>query len=722
MCDEELSDSPLFSLFLSSPHYTVAAAQQLIVAVPSAASMALLGRPGRELLESHVLRKSPYYQHQYVTLSGKAVALLGAQLQCVSGFAEPRTVAVVGEETYYDDGYASFQVLRISMPLEGRVPPAVLRELQEADGGDVRALERRSVEQWELLLSRATGDAVLPLLSPVPGAASSVFASMARFVHQFNTSYVLVKGFIDHAGAKVADAVARMRDEAMSKARSVNREWAARSRSLLEVHMAVESAVMAAIYRKLFAGLCELYAREEDAMERRALAMRDLSMAQLGVREDAVCQPHVAMALMAQLPTVPTVQLKLVQLEDVSRALTQAVKEQTAASVSTAAAQADDASAEDGGGERRKRDTVLSAEDMIPLTLYVVLHSRLQHVQAHLQLLHHFPPCKQVGGLEHLQVPLANFQAACQIIDSGRTGMEGVEGVEGAESVDGDGVKRPHGAAYEGKESLTPAAVDGVWSSSTSVASVALSSAGGRGRKLSSSSSLGSLSSTLRNRSPSSSPHPPMIRGAAVRSDDDSPHPVGGVPRPPRSRPASARGTVHGGGVSGDEDDGSEALGNRRPRSRSQRRPATLPAPLSNGHAAVGSYPPPSSSASSSPLSRTANPSTNPFDFFDTPEKDALSDPFSLPRALPRPPLPSAAGRSSHATSRGRVVEGRLSSAAASSASSSRTARRESSGRGRAAAEGVVLGEESSGLGDFLSRLKRSDDVVTGSLRATQQR
>ena len=97
MADEELSDSPLFALFLSSPHYPVAASSALIVALPPTASLADVSRVTLlSLLDSHLLRKSPYYQDQYVTANGKSVLLFHSSLQCKSGFAEPRTVQVVG--------------------------------------------------------------------------------------------------------------------------------------------------------------------------------------------------------------------------------------------------------------------------------------------------------------------------------------------------------------------------------------------------------------------------------------------------------------------------------------------------------------------------------------------------------------------------------------------------------------------------------------------------
>ena len=252
---------------------------------------------------------------------------------------------------------------------------------------------------------------------------------------------------------------------------------------------------MAAIYRKLFAGLCELYSKEEEATQAKLQRMRQLSMGELGVREDCRCHPQVAIGLLAQLSSIPTVALQLAQLEDVSRALTAAVKE-------AGQAMAEEAQTAGGdSGERRKRDTVLSAEDMIPLTLYVVLQSGLQHIQAHLQLLHHFAPSRQVGGIDHLQVHLANFQAACHLIDSGRTGMEEAPGGGGDAAVEPHGGHRLRDGLQEGEIEEASTSSGPGWPSSLASAippssSSTASSRAPHSRALSTSASLGSLSSS----------------------------------------------------------------------------------------------------------------------------------------------------------------------------------------------------------------------------------
>ena len=215
MIDDVLSDNPLFALFLSSSHYSVAASQCYTVAVPPAACLVGLSpRLSASLVDSHVLRLSPYFVGQYLTANGRSVGLVdGRSLQCLAGGGwsrddEGRVSRIVERETYYDDDYASFTVLRVDMPLEGRVSADYERavQLEGAGGSLLRLLPRRSVLDHESLLQRLTGD-------------SSALQAVQRFVQQFNSSYVLVRGFLDHAGQKVADACSRLRSGRASQSR-----------------------------------------------------------------------------------------------------------------------------------------------------------------------------------------------------------------------------------------------------------------------------------------------------------------------------------------------------------------------------------------------------------------------------------------------------------------------------------------------------------------------
>jgi len=400
MADEDLNTNPIFAAFLSSSLYSLAASNQLIVAVPFRGSLSTT-KISRDLLESHVLKQSPYYRDEYLTINNKSVSYNSSTLVCKSGWSIiDRAVTIIAQELYYDEEYNSFPVLRISTPLDGKVPDDYLRSLQSAKSSDEGRPEKRSLTENEEFLSRMTGD------SP---NTSGIFNSINKFILQFNASYILVKGFIDHAGHKISDACARFREDCMIKVKSNHRDWSLRPSSPAEIHWSIESLVMDGIHKKLFFGLCEMYQKEEEVLKINMEKLKSTSQKSLGIRSEIVCHPITAINLLSELNSLTTPMMKLIQLENVSRAITQAVKDQTSLSSSTTV----------------NTDTILSAEDIIPLTLYCLIQSNLPHIIANYHFLHYFAPNKQIVSLDHLFVHLANFQAAVQLIQAGEVNNMG---------------------------------------------------------------------------------------------------------------------------------------------------------------------------------------------------------------------------------------------------------------------------------------------------------
>ena len=679
MIDDVLNDNPLFSLFLSSPHYAVAASHSLLVAVPPAASLhGLSPRLSASLVDSHVLRSSPYFVGQYLTVNGRSVGLTdGRTLHCLAGGGwgrdeEGRISRVVASETYYDDSFHSFTVLRVDMPLEGRVSAdyELLVRSEGSGSGLVHLLPRRSLSEHEALLQRLTGD-------------GGVLQSVQRFVQQFNSSYVLVRGFLEHAGQKVADACSRLSQEALSKAAQRAKDAGSLRRQVAEVSAAVECAVLSGIHAKLFGGLVELHAADELRLQAAVRRMRKASMAQLGIRDDIQCQPQAACQLMAALSTQRTPLQKMAQLEEVSRAITQAVRDATDEQQQQQATTApqplhrdgDDDKQRgpaDGAGDQsddggsltesdpssppRKRDLVLSAEDMIPLTVYVLTHSRLQHIAAHLAHCQYFPPSSASQCVDQLAVHWVNFQAACQLVEAGKLSSYGR-----LDEDDEEGKQAVHPVSASTASSLLASSADGMDGLTVSSSVARVSRRVVQHSRSVSSSILSTLHSAVR-RSPSSSPTPPLNRSSSLPTVDDG---SAANIRPPdllrtaTASTASVTATVTSSSASSDS---SVVLR----LARLQRRHATLPTQRRR---------------SRSPATATIQPPLHPH--------SAQQQPHHLP----------AASNSSSSSSR---------SLAASASNGSRSS--------LSSAPWPPSSSEDDRLGHFLSRLKRSEDVVTGNL------
>ncbi|KAG0279949.1 hypothetical protein BGZ95_011772 [Linnemannia exigua] len=74
----------------------------------------------KTFVETHILTPSPYYRGQYLTLDNRVVEIDKEYVKEISGFAQPRSVKILSEETVYNrTSEKPTRVLVIDRPLEG---------------------------------------------------------------------------------------------------------------------------------------------------------------------------------------------------------------------------------------------------------------------------------------------------------------------------------------------------------------------------------------------------------------------------------------------------------------------------------------------------------------------------------------------------------------------------------------------------------------------------
>ncbi|KAF9911133.1 hypothetical protein EC991_004687 [Linnemannia zychae] len=74
----------------------------------------------KTFVETHILTPSPYYRGQYLTLDNRVVEIDKEYVKEISGFAQPRSVKILSEESVYNESSQKpTRVLVIDRPLEG---------------------------------------------------------------------------------------------------------------------------------------------------------------------------------------------------------------------------------------------------------------------------------------------------------------------------------------------------------------------------------------------------------------------------------------------------------------------------------------------------------------------------------------------------------------------------------------------------------------------------
>ena len=438
---EELSTNPFFVALLKHQDLVQhIAKEQAMVCVPSSDSLKLC-KLTVDFLSTHILLATEEAD-SYQTRNGKTVLFSAGRVVCQTGFPRPRTVMVIYEELYYDEDFNTIKILRTNFPLEGKIPLAYYKNVATAASVDLHILNARTLPEHQSLLCRLSlspsaaaalpssfspeqalaniGLAPSPAFAPLP-TLPGVFISLARFIASFNTSYVLVKGFVDHAGTKVRDACERIKEELTV---SMHASGSAESKSSgsvggkmsrltsMEASAAIEACMFAGIRQKLFSGLVELYKGEEARTQTLLASCGAIDMEELGVRPELVCEPvlavqHLQQALNAAFAVTPLQKLSV--LEDTTRLLTQAVDARMA-----------DARADADYNKEEKQDATLAADDMLPFWIYLLLQARPAYLHANIAFMEYFQPGNSLLNLQQLKVHLANMQGAVQFVDSGK--------------------------------------------------------------------------------------------------------------------------------------------------------------------------------------------------------------------------------------------------------------------------------------------------------------
>jgi hypothetical protein len=398
---EDIQANPFFALLQSTPIFAACARQQLIVCIPAAESLSLL-KKDKELLESHVFRSTDR-KDEYVTLNQRSVSFKDNTLITGSGFVIQRTVPVTMQELYYDENYESFQVLRVSYPLIGKVPMAYLQALQDQVISAV-PVEKRSLREHEGIIMRVVGMEV----------GNQMMAARQRFLREFTNTYIMVKGFQSKTGSKIKEACTKMVQEAIATAAKVPgqekkvKSWS--NRVLCELQVAVETCVMADTHKKVFMCLTEFFIEEEAKLSKMIHEYDYLTMTDLGIRAQLhkdYSQPIRKMVMMSMAVTPIH---KMNCLAEIADTITDVINNDNQSNNSNQ------------GGD------VICADDMVILMVYLILQSKISHIYANLEFMDHFRPSdiNSVLNLSNLNMHFANFLAAVRFIESGKLASMGM--------------------------------------------------------------------------------------------------------------------------------------------------------------------------------------------------------------------------------------------------------------------------------------------------------
>lgn len=446
----DLSKNSFFSYFLknASDISSRAAKEGYLVLVPTNESIRKT-KITKDFVNCHVLRQSPYFKEEFITLDGKIVDVREKVVICKSGFSHNRVISVMFEELYYDDNLDSYKILRITFPLIGKVPENYYKEVEQLNAINAIPLESRSLRDHENAIERILDDSQVYTI---------INAQIESFVTQFNSSYVMVKGFIESTGTKIRDQCTRIQADAVERCKlyakregdkaKCSSRWPS-SAQKQQLDTAIECCVMAGVHKKIFTGLCELNTKEDSKLMAMMKKIQDISMVDLGVREELVCDMDDAIIKFNGLNAAITPVQKLAVLQETTRLITKAIDKMMTS-------------------KSKYQGDVLTADDIIPMLSYIIIQTypRSMRFYANAQYMRHFLPTHA----PHLEVHITSFQGALAYISSGECLQDQSDSNDELKS-DSDVGDWPGGIGIEGEGSSFSSSFSSTFKSSSTSSS-----------------------------------------------------------------------------------------------------------------------------------------------------------------------------------------------------------------------------------------------------------
>eukprot|EP00941_MAST-03F_sp_MAST-3F-sp1_P001656 g1656.t1 len=252
----------------------------LLVPVVSAASSPSISAT---VLKDHVLRPSPFFTNEYITLSDKLVILSGRTLT-PSSSSYP-SVLIICEENFYNSEFQPFRVLSVDGYLFQMKTGSVLKEEQVQKvpvSIPPTPWENRSPSSWVSLFARAADGVAL--------------RQIHAFVDHFRHCYILVNNPVGRAhalekiGVAILGALSSLERldverSSLSKALYFDRDASNQSLLMSQLHRAVETYVFVQLHDRIFSSLIKKYKLEEEKMRDRLRSFQNLQPSDVGLDE-----------------------------------------------------------------------------------------------------------------------------------------------------------------------------------------------------------------------------------------------------------------------------------------------------------------------------------------------------------------------------------------------------------------------------------------------------
>ncbi|ESO82418.1 hypothetical protein LOTGIDRAFT_237017 [Lottia gigantea] len=391
---DELDINPFFRALQTtfSDLYEKAQEKCYLVCVPQKSN--LVGASiNQKLLESHILRPSPYFKGQYISQynpDNQTVSIEdnGQIIHLLQGYKDKKTIRILSEELAYNKNYQPYKILIVEEPFEIRSTGAALSSTKESPIND-------------LLIPKSTFTESKCFLQSIT-EFSKVLQEIDKAISDFNQHYMVLKDYLEDVADRIQFIVANLSEKCISCSK---KKIHSDPRFKDVLYGAVESYFLGMVYNKVFSAICEKFSQEDRDLYNKCFHLDNITPAQLDIPKQFSCPLPTAIFELSRLKDFHTPKEKLNTLKAVIDSITMEIE----AHVNSTKQKIDVFPL------TSKSDTpCLTSDDLIPLLVTVIAGAKCTTLESDLYYMEYFLWNSTFKDMDDVSYCLVTFKAAVQ--------------------------------------------------------------------------------------------------------------------------------------------------------------------------------------------------------------------------------------------------------------------------------------------------------------------
>uniref|UniRef100_UPI00398EA006 ankyrin repeat domain-containing protein 27 isoform X1 n=1 Tax=Pristiophorus japonicus TaxID=55135 RepID=UPI00398EA006 len=366
MYDEDISRNPFYLALQKQKPDTSNRVAELhgIVLVPCKGSLSRNSLAAAHF-ESYILQPIDETSSAYRTLNGKEITIRGNLVNLGVGFSSPSAIRILFEETFYNEKEESFSILCIARPLEKSSSP-------DENPSPVDSYCLKNFEDAKEFLGQQ-------------------LFKVDKYIGAFRNSFKdlemkSLRHHIDEVNALYAKCLQDLLRDTRLKI-LIKQEM-----QMALLKQAVEMYVLHGIHDQIFKSVGTIEASQDAAFNKTTRGLQDLQLKDLGIKSQFSINIPRAKRELSQLNRCTSPQHKLICLRNVVHAIMQSPSQ-------------------------RVNLHSMSADDLLPVLLYLLVKTEIPNWLANLSYIKNFRFCSAVK--DELGYCLTSFEAAVEYIHQG---------------------------------------------------------------------------------------------------------------------------------------------------------------------------------------------------------------------------------------------------------------------------------------------------------------